>query len=676
MMPVLSRNAQVAHTQTWLFVVAQALLLFTGLYRDAASKEALLLMCVYAGCFAALLFPAVKSTTVSYLCRIFWVFLAASALWVAWKLYPAYRVDIEKNTLFELEPAGLQLALNAYLFLCMTFVLFLVLALLSLFLQYRRDAVDPVALEDEEDNFGRFFFIRRVVRMAPALPSGSDFGFKELSTRDTGAVRPTLNFKSLTGNDALKAKLLDAAQQWKNSGKNGIFLYGEPGTGKTVFAEALAGELGLRIIKSGIGSVASRWVNQSSEQMSQLIDRALAQAPCVLFLDEIEALLPDRSQMAQSDSEEGKVVGVFLPAVAKLRAGRVLLIGATNYKDRVDAACIREGRFDFHIEVGVPDAPARRGLILKTLQECKKTTDPAILDKLILRWAGFNIPRLTEATRRAANLASTTELSYSDFKRGLRDVQGGLQGLGENVPDLKDLYFDEAVKRRLDRLAVQFRQVDDIEAAGGSVPKGIIFYGPPGTGKTTMAQSLAKAAGYTFISTNGKTLATEHKALANLRRKASDLRPAIVFIDEADDILGDRQVSGLKMQTNELLQTIDGAGQPLPDVVWILATNHIDGFDEAVYRRFPTKIELALPGDEVVHAMVSDWARQNSSRLSCDIEQWAEQVVPILYGLSPSAVTSILQTARNDAVADQVARQTAVSISPDYVIHARKEMRL
>lgn len=514
----------------------------------------------------------------------------------------------------------------------------------------------------------------------------------ELTTRDSEALQPKLTFADLSGQEDLKKKLLAAAQKWRETSvpegggkrarravmkdsKNGILLFGEPGTGKTAFAEALAGEVNLKIMKINVGSITSRFVGQTTEQLQDIIDSALRQAPCMLFLDEVESIFPDRSRIDRGDSEESKVVGSFLSSIEKLRDGRVLLVAATNYKDRVDAAAIREGRFDFHIEVAVPDFEARKGLTLNALKTTGKTVEPVVLDRLARRWAGFNVPRIQEASRRAAGFCAENTVGMAEFMRGLRDVQGNATAVSETALGLSDLYFDDELKARLGSLALTFEKSDEIEAKGGSVPKGVIFYGPPGTGKTTMAQALAKTSGWAFIATSGKDILSDTNKLREIRRKASDLRPAIVFIDEADDILGDRRMSGMKLHTNELLATIDGAGEPLHDVVWMLATNDVDSLDDAVIRRFPTKIELPVPGLAALTSMVRDWAAKRPDMIHGGVDAWSVQVARALEGLAPSVVKNILDAALNTEAANSVLRGEDMSITLDEVLDARREMR-
>lgn len=504
-----------------------------------------------------------------------------------------------------------------------------------------------------------------------------------LQTRDTIAEKPRLTFANLTGMDDLKAKLKQSFDEWwsngRMNGKNGILLYGEPGTGKTAFAEAVAGELGLRIMKVNFSSMASRWVNQTTEQFMDIVDSALRWAPCVLFMDELDTILPARDSIARGDSEENKVVTAFLSAVEKLRNGRVLLIAATNYYDRLDTAAARQGRFDFHIEVPLPDAPARRALIEAELRKAKITVDADTLARVVKRWGGFNVPRIQNATQAACKQAmarGSAVVEMIDFFKGLREVQGNQAGVPEGALSFDELYLDADVKKSLTRLVSIFGNVDKVEELGGKFPNGVVFHGPPGTGKTAMAKALAKASGWAFIPTTGREL-LEPGAIERIARKASDLRPAIVFIDEADDILADRSMSAIKLYTNELLTVMSGAGMELHDVVWIAATNDIDSFDEAALRRFDYKIEMNIPGVDALYAMIRDWGAKMKDKIAGgNPDAWAHDVARALEGIAPANVARILDIALNNDVADAVASGTPVSITVEDVIAARKEMML
>lgn len=683
------RASSVQQAHTW-FSAALMLGVFNMAYGGTLRLNSVQdLLFVLVASIAALLIalPDQSMYAQSYLSRATWLAASFVAVWMAYDFYPFYAEAVAHDIFVKHAGEGVvfdhatpsswtPVGVGLYIVLSM---LLLANAAWATYISVGR-AVDEMryGIDDSTKDSSTPALDAFLASRAEAKPVAAKQR-ADLSTRDTEALPAKLTFDDLAGQEELKTKLWDAAQSWNNggkkNGKNGIFLYGVPGTGKTAFAEALAGEVSLKIMKVNVGSMASRYINQTTEQLQDIIDSALRQAPCVLFLDEVEAIFPDRSRIERGDSEEAKVVGSFLSSIEKLRAGRVLIVAATNYKDRVDAAVIREGRFDFHVEVTVPDFDARKGLVVNTLTKAGKTVEPAVLDRLARRWAGFNVPRIQEASRRAAGFATTNVVAMTDFMRGLRDVQGNKAGLSETALGLSDLYFDDELKVRLENLAATFAKSDEIEALGGAIPKGVAFYGPPGTGKSTMAQALAKASGWAFIATSGKEILSDSKKLQEICRKASDLRPAIVFIDEADDILGDRQMSGVKLYTNELLATIDGAGEPLHDVVWVIATNHVDSLDEAVIRRFPTKIELPVPGLAALTRMVRDWAAKRADIIHGEVDEWSAKVAAALEGLSPSVVKNILESALNTEAATSVLRGNPMSITLEEVLEARREMR-
>lgn len=686
------RASAISQSYTWIaaiFMIALVRMAYGGTLHLGSAQDDLVVL-VGSIAIAGSLLASQIGYAQSYMSRLVWLAVSVAPVWMAWDIYPFYAEAVPHDIFMKhageaaqynpaVIPAWTPVALWTYYALTAVLVANLGSAIYmsagSLIWEIR-NGIDDTTKDGTQ--MTAFDIARDAVRPSQSKPAPVPQQRTDLSTRDTEALKPKITFDDLAGNEELKTKLFDAAQTWNNNGKkdgkNGIFLYGEPGTGKTAFAEALAGEVSMKIMKVNVGSMASRYINQTTEQLQHIIDSALRQAPCVLFLDEVEAIFPDRSRIERGDSEESKVVGSFLSSIEKLRAGKVLIIAATNYKDRVDPAVIREGRFDFHVEVSVPDFEARKGLTLNALKKTGKTVEPAVLDRLARRWAGFNVPRIQEASRRAAGFSTSSTVGMAEFMRGLRDVQGNASSVPEGALGLSDLYFDDGLKTRLESLAATFSKSDEIEARGGSVPKGVVFYGPPGTGKTTMAQALAKASGWAFIATSGKEILSENNKLREIRRKASDLRPAIVFIDEADDILGDRRMSGMKLHTNELLATIDGAGAP-PDVVWIIATNDVDSLDEAVIRRFPTKIELPAPGIEALTRMVRDWAAKRAEMVHGDMDTWTAGVAAALEGLAPSVVKNILDSALNTEAANSVLRGEAMSITLEEVLEARREMR-
>lgn len=476
------------------------------------------------------------------------------------------------------------------------------------------------------------------------------------------AQRPGLSFADLYGMEDLKAQLRGASDKWRNRQGNGILLFGPPGTGKTAFANAVAGELGLPIITISFGSLASRWVGQMTERFMALMRDAQEQAPCVLFMDEIESILRSRDDSSIND-ESLRLVSTFLSEIQSLRAhGGVLFIGATNHLEMIDAAAIRAGRFDFRAEVGLPDTEARKGLIVNTLRSRGAQIGSDVLKRLSVRWEGFNIPTITSTVKAAVEIAQesgqTGPIPFRTFYAGLRRTQGPKASAPDGSLRLSDLALNADVRDQLEGIAHRLRNMDEYEEQGGKIARGLLLYGPPGTGKTTIARSMALEARWPLIVRNGKDLTSED-AIADLRKEAGTYRPAIVFIDEADDILGHRAYSNshVKSATNALLTLIDGAGGALPDVLWMAATNHPDSIDSAALRggRFETHVYLG-PLDEVATArLVTLWLQQNP-KAEPQESDWMLRVVPLLAGMAPADIQATLHAA-NDAAIDVFLRQ-------------------
>lgn len=164
----------------------------------------------------------------------------------------------------------------------------------------------------------------------------------------------------------------DAYERFNVSPPNGILLYGPPGTGKTLFARAIAGELGHPYLELSAGDIKSRWINESTEQVNQLFAEAAQFERCVIFIDEIDALLAGRS--ADQHREHAQVVNEFLAHLDD-EDPNFLVIAATNRVDLLDETAMRRGRFDQQYEIGLPDKAARKAIFRVRLRDRPTTLD-------------------------------------------------------------------------------------------------------------------------------------------------------------------------------------------------------------------------------------------------------------------------------------------------------------
>ena len=140
----------------------------------------------------------------------------------------------------------------------------------------------------------------------------------------------------------------------------GFLLHGPPGCGKSLFARAIAGELEVPIIIVASTEMVSGISGESEGKIRDVFKRACAHSPCVLFLDEIDAITPKRE--TASKEMERRIVAQLLSCLDELNRNKevqVLVIGATNRPDSLDPALRRAGRFDREIRMGIPDEHAR-----------------------------------------------------------------------------------------------------------------------------------------------------------------------------------------------------------------------------------------------------------------------------------------------------------------------------
>ena len=200
----------------------------------------------------------------------------------------------------------------------------------------------------------------------------------EATTGDDGAAaadwivreRPTIRFDDVAGLDDVKAdiklKMLypfthpELAAKFGIRAGGGVLLYGPPGTGKTMLARATAGEIDASFFVISPADILSKWVGEAEQNIKKLFDEAARQPRSIIFIDEVEALVPARRDDGGSVMQ--RVVPQILQSVEGFRKsgdGVVLLMGATNVPWQIDPAMLRPGRFDEKVYIPLPDAAAR-----------------------------------------------------------------------------------------------------------------------------------------------------------------------------------------------------------------------------------------------------------------------------------------------------------------------------
>jgi len=406
----------------------------------------------------------------------------------------------------------------------------------------------------------------------------------------------------------------------------GVLLYGPPGTGKTLIAKAVANESGASFYTINGPEIMSKFYGQSEENLRKVFEEAEKSAPSIIFLDEIDAIAPKRSEV--HGEVERRVVSQLLTLMDGLKGrGKLIVIGATNIPDSIDPALRRPGRFDREIRIDVPDRNGRKE-ILQIHTRGMPMSEDCNLDELADITYGFVGADLAALAREAAMSALRRYLpeidlekpipvdmlekmivTMDDFKNAHRGIDpSAMREFFVEIPKVSwdDIGGLEEVKQAL-REAVEWplTQPEVFKRMGITAPRGILLYGPPGTGKTLLAKAVASESKANFISIKGpevlsKWVGESEKAVRELFKKARQVAPTIVFLDEIDSIAPRRGAFEGSHVTesvvNQLLTSIDGL-ESMEGVVIIGATNRPDIIDPGLLRpgRFDRLIFIPAP---------------------------------------------------------------------------------
>lgn len=215
------------------------------------------------------------------------------------------------------------------------------------------------------------------------------------------------DLKHVLLNDVIKPlREPDRFEKFKLGIPNGILLYGPPGCGKTFIVRKLAEELLYNFVETKHSDVGSPYIHGSVGKIAALFERAEANAPSILFIDEIEGLVPRREGLESTSQYKQEEVNEFLMQLNDAAKKKILVVGATNRPQLIDTAILRSGRMDKRIFVPPPDADAREELFRIYLMG-RPHADKIDFKKLAELTANFVCSDIelivTESARKAVN---------------------------------------------------------------------------------------------------------------------------------------------------------------------------------------------------------------------------------------------------------------------------------
>jgi transitional endoplasmic reticulum ATPase len=283
---------------------------------------------------------------------------------------------------------------------------------------------------------------------------------------------PDVNWSDIGGLDGVKQLLFESVEYplrhprlFEHMGirpSKGILLYGEPGTGKTLLAKALARQSESNFISIKGSQLLSMWVGESERAVRDIFRKARQAAPCIIFFDEMDALAPRRGVGGDNQVTERVVSQLLteLDGIEELRG--VLVIGATNRADLIDTALLRPGRFDMLVEMPLPDADARLD-ILRIHTRSMPLSDDVDLSHLAADLSGYVGAMLEGVCQRAARLAVREYLASIQHQGASDKTQDRTEGDDDDYSSLRigACHFDAARRDLEISLRYHSRPADD-----------------------------------------------------------------------------------------------------------------------------------------------------------------------------------------------------------------------
>ncbi|HEX8017123.1 MAG TPA: AAA family ATPase [Flavobacterium sp.] len=255
-------------------------------------------------------------------------------------------------------------------------------------------AIDPKFFDEELDNQLRLKGSNEVIESDEEI----DSRFLE---------KPTVNFADVGGMEFVKKEIelkiikpLQHPELYKAYGKKiggGILLYGPPGCGKTYIAKATAGQVNAKFISVGLNDILDMWIGSSEKNLHDIFELARQNTPCVLFIDEIDALGASRSDMKQSSGRH--LINQFLQELDGIDNNNdgILVLGATNTPWNLDPAFRRPGRFDRIVFVPPPDEASRESILkLKLTNKPTESIDYNSISKKTENFSGADIEAIID----------------------------------------------------------------------------------------------------------------------------------------------------------------------------------------------------------------------------------------------------------------------------------------
>ena len=256
-----------------------------------------------------------------------------------------------------------------------------------------------------------------------------------------------VTFDDIAGLDEEKEELKEIVEFLKKPKKftemgakipKGILLYGKPGTGKTLIAKAIAGEADVPFISMSGSEFIEMFAGLGASRVRKLFDKARKLSPCIVFIDEIDAIGSRRTSNSGAESENNQTLNQLLVEMDGFSSEEtIIVLAATNRPEMLDKALLRPGRFDRQVTIPAPDLSGREA-ILKIHSKDKKLADDVSLYNIAEDTAGFTGAELANILNEAAIIATKKEhdaITNADLDEAVKKVTVGLEKTSRKISE-------------------------------------------------------------------------------------------------------------------------------------------------------------------------------------------------------------------------------------------------
>ncbi len=307
---------------------------------------------------------------------------------------------------------------------------------------------------------------------------------------DDTTTKVKVKFDDVAGLEEEKQEMIETVQFLKEPEKftkmgakvpRGILLYGKPGTGKTLIAKAIAGEANVPFISMSGSEFIEMFAGLGASRVRKLFEKARKLAPCIVFIDEIDAIGSRRTSGSGAETENNQTLNQLLVEMDGFDTDEtIIVLAATNRPEMLDKALLRPGRFDRQITIAVPDLKGREA-ILKIHAKDKKFADNVSLKSVAEDTAGFTGAELANILNEAAIVATVNEhelIEQSDLDEAVKKVTVGLQKTSRVISekDKKLTAYHEAGHAIVSRYLETQEPVKEISIIPRGVAGGYTMY--------------------------------------------------------------------------------------------------------------------------------------------------------------------------------------------------------